>query len=512
MIFVGPNLNDPNAHFVTNVIGSIGSENDLILDVLRIDERSDIFSSISAHLDIHDEEYIIYSAKEDEDFFLYVKEEFPQLKLIMFFSDDEWRHNNYDRYLALYSDYFTVAVKSNIEKYRRYGFCNVFYMRWGCNPHTFYPVPVNKKKYDVTFIGAAYGLRIEYVRFLISNNINVHLFGRGWEVYKDLSPNYGGCPSHGEMIDIIAQSKINLNFIWTSRNPEETTIKGRTLEIAACNAFQLSNYTSEFENYGFSDGENISVFHDMDSLLEKVKYYLQHEEERNCIAQLSYKHVTELLTWNQQFKELFSFTKTGASKSLPKFNVLVINRKKLLHKITADDSRLQIDFVDNEISNYEKYDGVINLNNNSTIDNNAIMMMVFGLFADATDVAIANFYIDSDVGKRWIRFDNRDSVSNFLRALLPDNAVMYSGRFYERKNKKTNDFASNITCVEYPVCIIEVGYIKSRLLRLNYGVCRDLRGRYKTHISNMNIIGLIGLIVDKLWQKVNIKYENKRHI
>ena len=89
---------------------------------------------------------------------------------------------------------------------------------------------------------------------------------------------------------------------------------------------------------------------------------------------------------------------------------------------------------------------------------------------------------------------------------------MYSGRFYERKNKKTNYFESNITWVEYPVCIIEVGYIKSRLLRLNYGVCRDLRGRYKTHISNMNIIGLIGLIVDKLWQKVNIKYENKRHI
>ena len=144
-------------------------------------------------------------------------------------------------------------------------------MRWGCNPERFYPV-THDNKYDVTFIGAAYGKRIEYVRFLVANKINIRVFGRGWSGYKDLLPVFGGCPSNSEMLDIIGQSKINLNFIWTSRHPDETTIKGRTLELAACNAFQLSNYTEEFNNYGFVDGENIAVFNSRSSLLKKIHY------------------------------------------------------------------------------------------------------------------------------------------------------------------------------------------------------------------------------------------------
>lgn len=186
MIFVGPNFGDPNAHFVTNIIESIGSSDDLVIDVLGLEQKNEIFSRIKKHLVGHKEEYIIYNAKEDEDFFLSVKQEFPELKLVIFFSDDEWRHSSYDRYLALFSDCFTVAVKDNLDKYKSYGLVNVFYMRWGCNPEKFYPI-THDKKYDVTFIGAAYGKRIEYVRFLVANKINIRVFGRGWSGCKGKS-------------------------------------------------------------------------------------------------------------------------------------------------------------------------------------------------------------------------------------------------------------------------------------------------------------------------------------
>ena len=501
MIFIGPNLNNPNTHFVTNVIDSIGSNDDLILDVLEFKCKEQIFAKIRKHLVDHNEQYIIYSVKENEDFFFSVKNIFPDLKLIMFFSDDEWRHSNYDRYLALFSDCFTVAVKGNVNKYKKYGLKNVFYMRWGCNPKKFYPVNVSKK-YDVTFIGAAYGKRVEYIYFLINNGVNVHVFGRGWDKHKEFLPFYGGCPSNSEMLNIVGQSKINLNFIWTSRYPFETTIKGRTLELAACNAFQLSNYTQEFDNYGFVDGENIAAFDSKLSMLNKIHYYLERKDERENIAQSCYEHVLKSLTWFRQFNDVFKFMEKDIEIISKKFKVLVINRYYVKHNILVDDERLDICLLEGKKAvNYGKYDGVIELSKNSSIDNNGLYMMVFGLFADSSDIIVTNFYVETSVGSRWIRFERKDLYGAGFYSLIPKNVVMFSGNQY-LKSAEISKAIKNISYIEYPVCVVEVGYIKSRLLRLNYGFFRGIRERFVIPIKFRQAIALFGLVVDKLWQKV----------
>ena len=120
MIFIGAELSDPHAHFVTNIVACIGSGDDLIIDLLKVETSEDICARIEQHLQSHDDRYVIYNAYTVEDFFFDLKKRFPQLRLITVFSDDEWRHANYDRYLALYSDVFTIAVKSNLGKYRSY--------------------------------------------------------------------------------------------------------------------------------------------------------------------------------------------------------------------------------------------------------------------------------------------------------------------------------------------------------------------------------------------------------
>jgi hypothetical protein len=127
VIFIGAELSDPHAHFVTNIVACIGSRDDLIIDLLRVEGSEEIFRRITGHLQDHDEQYVIYNAYTDEDFFFDLKKKFPRLRLITVFSDDEWRHFNYDRYLALYSDLFTIAVKDNLKAYQDYGF-DPFYM------------------------------------------------------------------------------------------------------------------------------------------------------------------------------------------------------------------------------------------------------------------------------------------------------------------------------------------------------------------------------------------------
>ncbi len=191
MIFIGAELSDPHAHFVTNIVACIGSDENLIIDLLKVERSEDIFDLITKHLQEHSEQYVVYNAYTAEDFFVGFKERFPGLRLITIFSDDEWRHANYDRYIALYSDVFTIAVKSNLEAYREYGL-DALYMQWACNPKRFHPLPNQCKDIDVSFIGAAYGQRTDYIRFLISNGINVRMFGRGWDRHGDIRRYWGG--------------------------------------------------------------------------------------------------------------------------------------------------------------------------------------------------------------------------------------------------------------------------------------------------------------------------------
>jgi len=192
VIFIGKDLNDLNAHFVTNVVESVGEGSDLIIDLGVNSDWGEIKGRVSRHCEQVGEQYVIYNAYTDESLPVYFKKQFPFLKLIIFFSDDEWRHKNYDRYLALYADAFTIAVRDNVERYLSYGLSNVHYLQWACNPKKFYPVVNDGEIYDVTFIGAAYGKRIDYVRYLISRGVDIKVFGPYWNRYKDLRQYWGG--------------------------------------------------------------------------------------------------------------------------------------------------------------------------------------------------------------------------------------------------------------------------------------------------------------------------------
>ncbi len=510
MIFIGAELSDPHAHFVTNIVACIGSRDDLIIDLLRVEGSEEIFRRITGHLQDHDEQYVIYNAYTDEDFFFDLKKKFPRLRLITVFSDDEWRHFNYDRYLALYSDLFTIAVKDNLKAYQDYGF-DPFYMQWACNPGMFYSVPSNKEGLDVTFIGAAYGQRTEYVRFLISNGINIRVFGRGWNRYPDIRPYCGEYLSHKEMLEVISRSKINLNFLWTSAEKERCTIKGRTLELSACRAFQLSNHTDEFMNYGFSHGDNIAVFNDRNDLLEKIRYYLAHDSERDAIANRAYDHVLQGHTWKQRFQDVFDHVESRSaefSRIHHKYRIMLLAREGVRHQVTVDDERLDISLFDleddwKEVA--ENIDGVVLLGCDSTINNETLYMMAFGLMSDKSDVIAANFHAGGQGNRYWIRFiDRMVEQRRDLLQILPESCLMLSGKYaVENGYAITAESAScKVSYIEHPSFWIKLSYYQSRKLRLYFAYHGDSLKQFKTYLRSMKFGHALSLAMDKVWQKV----------
>lgn len=82
-------------------------------------------------------------------------------------------------------------------------------------------------------------------------------------------------------------SRINLNI--TSK----TILSGipqRVFDILSCGGFCLTNYQKEVAEF-FEDGKDLVVFYDEKDLIDKVSYYLEHEEERKQIAINGYKTV-----------------------------------------------------------------------------------------------------------------------------------------------------------------------------------------------------------------------------
>lgn len=98
--------------------------------------------------------------------------------------------------------------------------------------------------------------------------------------------NYKGtAKTMTEMPKIFHLSKINLNL--TSK-PIRTGLPLRIWDILSAGGFLLTNYQEEIPEY-FEIGRDLEVYTSKEELLQKIDYYLAHEEERITIAENGYK-------------------------------------------------------------------------------------------------------------------------------------------------------------------------------------------------------------------------------
>lgn len=109
-----------------------------------------------------------------------------------------------------------------------------------------------------------------------------------------------GVDYYTDMNKIFYLSRINLNITLPSI---ETGMPQRILDIMGSGGFVLTNYQREIEDY-FEIGKEIEVFRDLDELMEKVPYYLSHEEERLQIAMNGYQKVRKCFSYIHQLTHI----------------------------------------------------------------------------------------------------------------------------------------------------------------------------------------------------------------
>lgn len=114
--------------------------------------------------------------------------------------------------------------------------------------------------------------------------------------------NHGTADYYTEMPLVFKKSRINLNI---SLRSILSGIPLRAFDIMGCGGFLLSNYQEDFlEN--FTPGEDFVCYESEQDLLQKIDYYLAHEDERQAIAKNGHDKVAAAHTYRDRVRQMLS--------------------------------------------------------------------------------------------------------------------------------------------------------------------------------------------------------------
>ena len=208
-----------------------------------------------------------------------------------------------------------TSTEDAVELYESVG-ARAIYLPEGANPCVYKPLNT-PFDIDVSFVGQCYGQRPKIVEYLQTKGVNVQTFGRGW--------SSGELPVE-EMVKIYSRSRINLGFSAVGDSKDIYCLKGRDFEVPMSGGLYFTQYHPEIENV-YQIGKEIVCYHDMDDLAEKIKYYLEHQDEADKIRKAGYDRAIKEHTWIQRFRVAF--------KEMGLFKKELISQNKRFQDITT---------------------------------------------------------------------------------------------------------------------------------------------------------------------------------
>ena len=135
---------------------------------------------------------------------------------------------------------------------------------------------------------------------MVGQKHQVNLFTGDKNYKPEGITNRGKVDYYNEMPYIFKNTDINLNITLRSI---QRGIPLRCMDIMGCGGFLLTNYQEDFLNF-FEPFEDYVYFESRADLLEKIEYYITHDEERNRIAASGYEKVKAGHTYKLRLEEI----------------------------------------------------------------------------------------------------------------------------------------------------------------------------------------------------------------
>jgi len=205
------------------------------------------------------------------------------------------------------------------------------YCQEAANPNVYKPYDVSLE-FDVTFLGQKYGDRPTYIHRLIEEGVDVRVWGPNWrdpprrslqwlrvlrrakrtllgQPWTDIPLDRCGPPlSDEEYVKMYSRSKISLGFSRVAGDHAGgepiKQVRLRDFEAPMSGAFYMVEYFDELTDF-FEPGKEIVCFTDPEDLVEKVRYYLAHDDERERIRHVGLLRARSEHTWHKRFEMVF---------------------------------------------------------------------------------------------------------------------------------------------------------------------------------------------------------------
>lgn len=223
----------------------------------------------------------------------------------------------YDFMLPITSLHADLILSPSIEcvkKYKKLGL-NAHLMMFACNPE-FHKLGKYNPKYDLDIILQAscynhparlkgFDIIIKPSIKLVNEGYKFNVYGAFWDrplgmkylknplLFKGFHPNE-------DIPDICASSKIVLGV--QCSDSSKTQMSMRAFEILSSGGFHLTQWTPSMD-YWFENDKHLVAVKYKEEAYEKMKFYLNHESERNKIAQQGMDYVRKNHTYEHRIKE-----------------------------------------------------------------------------------------------------------------------------------------------------------------------------------------------------------------
>ncbi len=226
-----------------------------------------------------------------------VKEICPGAVVASYTDDDMVNRANRTWFYSLGLKYYDVifttkSYNANPEELPAMGARRVVTVDKAYDPDQHFPADLSaaEKEWlacDVGFIGTFESARAEDMLHLARQGIAVRIWGNGWEEFRPDERNLSierralvNTEDNPLYTKGIRATRINIAFLRKANRDLHTD---RSIEIPACGGFMLAEYSDEHARLFEEDREAV-YFRNRDELVQKGRYYLQHEEERAMIA------------------------------------------------------------------------------------------------------------------------------------------------------------------------------------------------------------------------------------
>ena len=164
----------------------------------------------------------------------------------------------------------------------------------------YYPMNI-KKKYDVGFVGAKYGIRAKIVNVLVEAGIDVKAYGDNWE--------NGKLPIN-ETNRFFNECKIILGVGTIGYCEDFFALKLRDFDAPMSGSCYVTHNNKDlYELYDTNKDKEIVLCDNEKDYLHKIRYLLNHPKKLSGVAKLGFNKASHAHTYEKRFKALYNALK-----------------------------------------------------------------------------------------------------------------------------------------------------------------------------------------------------------